>query len=91
MAQQTSKPRSDNASIADKLAKLEEQKQTLITQRKEQIFDILTQTRAISAQDELIAGAMLFIVNQANVNNPIMQEFRKLTKEHKIKLPSKRR
>ena len=77
--------------LADKLAKLEQQKLELIKQRKEQIFDIISQTSSLGIEDELIAGALLFLTNSNNNTNPIIQEFRKLTKEHKIKLPSQRR
>jgi hypothetical protein len=91
MINQTSKPRSDSTSLTEKLAKLEEQKQVLIKQRQEQIFDIISGTSSLAVEDELIAGALLFLVNKDNAKNPIMQEFRDLTRKHKIKLPSRRR
>ena len=84
--------RSENKnSITDKLAKLEQQKLELIQARKEQIFDIISQTSSLGIEDELIAGALLFLTNPNNNTNSIIQEFRKLTKEYKIKLPSHRR
>ena len=91
MNAQTTKTRSDSTNITDKLAKLEEQKQELIKQRQEQIFDIISGTSALAVEDELIAGALLFLVNKDNAKNPIIQEFRDLTRKHKIKLPSRRR
>ena len=80
-----------SSTLVNKLAKLEQQKLELIKQRKEQIFDIISQTSSLGIEDELIAGALLFLTNSNNDTNPIIQEFRKLTKEHKIKLPSQRR
>jgi hypothetical protein len=45
----------------DKLKKLEEEKQQLITKRKEEIFAIIDKAAYLEIDDQLLLGAMLMI------------------------------
>ncbi|MCT4635324.1 MAG: hypothetical protein N4A31_03625 [Rickettsiales bacterium] len=60
---ETIKKKSSRSRIdySEKLKKLEEEKQQLILQRKEEIFSIIEKTNCLSIDNELLAGAFAVI------------------------------
>lgn len=60
-------PRS-RSDYSEKLKRLEEEKQHLILQRKEEIFSIIDKTCGLSIDNELLSGAFI-LLKELNDNN----------------------
>ena len=75
------------SNITQELEKLEERKAAIIDKRHKQIASIITAAGALTLDDQLIAGAMLFLANPENKGHDIITEFKKLG----AKIPSRRR
>lgn len=74
-------------SALEKLQSLEQQKQQLIKKRYQELLNIIIKQNALTVDDQLLAGFLLFISNPANQKHPILTEFKELVKS--TKSPSK--
>ena len=70
----------------EKLTKLEQEKEALLTKRKDEIFNIFTKHNSITIDDKLLIGFLLFANNPKNKNNETLQMFKELALQ---KTPSK--
>ena len=86
----------------EKLAKLEQQSlayQAAINKQKEELIkqvvaekiDIISKLDALSIDNTLLAGAVLFLLDKNNESNPILQQFRELAAKHKVRIPKRLR
>lgn len=66
----------NTSTITEKIQKLEEQKQNLITKRKEEILKIIEATGSLTIDDKLLAGLLLFLRDDKNNNHPIFDELK---------------
>lgn len=66
----------NTASITEKIQKLEEQKQNLITKRKEEILKIIEATGSLTIDDQLLASLLLFLRDEKNKDHPIHNELK---------------
>lgn len=73
----------------DKLVSLEKKIQNLIEKRKVKLMEIIVSCNALTVEDTLFAGFLLFAQDPINKNNSILKEFRELAIANKI--PSKPR
>ena len=62
--------------ITEKIQKLEEQKQNLITKRKEEILKIIEATGSLTIDDQLLASILLFLRDDKNQNHAIHNELK---------------
>jgi hypothetical protein len=74
-------------SIIEKITQSENKIKQLIEQRNKELLDIITKFNAISIDDKLLAGFLLFTLNPANKDHHILKEFKELVKQ--TKSPSK--
>ncbi len=68
-------------------AELNVQLTTLLTKRKEELFNIFNRFSAIDIDDKLLIGFLKFVTNKDNKDHPIIKEF--LTIANKSKLRKK--
>ena len=66
----------NSATLTEKIQKLEEQKQTLITKRKEEILKIIEATGSLTIDDQLLASILLFLRDDKNKNHAIHKELK---------------
>lgn len=93
------KPLSTSTKIAN-LAKIKQQRigkieadlniqlTSLLTKRKEELFNIFNRFSAVDIDDKLLIGFLKFITNKDNKDHPIIKEF--LTIANKTRSPKKR-
>jgi hypothetical protein len=53
--------------LTEKIARLEQQKQQFLARRKYEIFDIFNRYSAITIDDNLLAGFLIFVNNQGKI------------------------
>lgn len=74
-------------SILEKITQSENRIKQLIDQRSKELLEIIIKYKAISIDDKLLAGFLLFALNPANKDHSILKEFKELTTQ--TKSPSK--
>jgi hypothetical protein len=75
--------------LNEKIAKEKKKLEDLMLLRHKEIVSIFNECNAITIDDSLLAGFLLFSINQVNKDNKILQEFILLAKTNNI--PSKSR
>ena len=65
-------------SYTDKLAKLEQERETLLAKRKEEIFNLFIKYNAMTIDDKLLIGFLLFATNPDNKKHLNLQQFKDL-------------
>ena len=76
-------------SILEKINQTELRIKELIKQRNKELLDIITRFNAISIDNNLLTGFIMFALNPDNKDHPILKEFKVLGK--RPNLPSKSR
>ena len=74
-------------SILEKINQTEQRIKELIKQRNKELLDIITRFNAISIDNNLLSGFIVFALNPDNKDHPILKEFKEL--DRRPKLPSK--
>ena len=74
-------------SILEKINQTELRIKELKKQRNKELLDIITRFNAISIDNNLLTGFIMFALNPDNKDHPILNEFKELGK--RPKLPSK--
>jgi hypothetical protein len=74
-------------SILEKINQTELRIKELIKQRNKELLDIITRFNAISIDNNLLSGFIVFALNPDNKDHPILKEFKELGK--RLKAPSK--
>ncbi len=74
-------------SILEKINQTELRIKELVKQRNKELIDIITRFNAISIDNNLLSGFIVFALNPDNKDHPILKEFKELGK--RPKLPSK--
>ena len=74
-------------SLLDKIRKSEDKIKALVELRSKELIAIINECHAVTIDDSLLAGFLLFAMNDDNKDHPILKEFRELAKTNKI--PSK--
>jgi len=74
-------------SILEKINQTELRIKELVKQRNKELLDIITRFNAISIDNNLLSGFIIFALNPDNKGHPILKEFKELGK--RPKLPSK--
>ena len=74
-------------SILEKINQTELRIKELKKQRNKELLDIITRFNAISIDNNLLTGFIMFALNPDNKDHPILKEFKELGK--RPKLPSK--
>ncbi|WP_341763575.1 hypothetical protein [Candidatus Tisiphia endosymbiont of Beris chalybata] len=69
-------------------AELNVQLTSLLTKRKEELFDIFNRFSAVDIDDKLLIGFLKFITNKNNKDHPIIKKF--LTIANKTRSPKKK-
>lgn len=62
--------------LTEKIQKLEEQKQSLITKRKEEILKIIEATGSLTIDDKSLASLLLFLRDEKNKKHSIFDELK---------------
>jgi hypothetical protein len=73
----------------EKLAALETKRQAALEERKKELISIIEKCDALSIDDHLLAGFLLFAQNPDNKDHRILQEFYNLTKKDKVRIRPK--
>jgi hypothetical protein len=73
----------------EKLAALETKRQAVLEERKKELLSIIEKCDALSIDDHLLAGLLLFAQDPNNKDHRILQEFYNLTKAAKVRVKSK--
>ena len=76
-------------SILEKINQTELRIKELIKQRNKELLDIITRLNAISIDNNLLSGFIMFALNPDNKDHHILKEFKELGKRPKI--PNKSR
>ena len=74
-------------SILEKINQTELRIKELVKERNKELLDIITRFNAISIDNNLLSGFIVFALNPDNKDHPILKEFKELGK--RPKLPSK--
>jgi hypothetical protein len=74
-------------SILEKINQTELRIKELVNQRNKELLDIITRFNAISIDNNLLSGFIVFALNPDNKDHPILKEFKELGRRRK--LPSK--
>lgn len=74
-------------SILEKINQTELRIKELVKQRNKELLDIITRFNAISIDNNLLSGFIVFALNPDNKDHPILKEFKELGQ--RPKLPSK--
>jgi len=74
-------------SILEKINQTELRIKELVKQRNKELLNIITRFNAISIDNNLLSGFIVFVLNPDNKDHPILKEFKELGK--RPKLPSK--
>ena len=74
-------------SILEKINQTELRIKELVKQRNKELIDIITRFNAISIDNNLLSGFIVFALNPDNKDHPILKEFKELGR--RPKLPSK--
>jgi len=74
-------------SILEKINQTEQRIKELVKQRNKELLDIITRFNAISIDNNLLSGFIMFALNPDNKDHPILKEFKELCQ--RPKLPSK--
>lgn len=75
-------PKSTN-SILEKIHQSEIKMRELIQQRNKELLDIITKYKAISIDNKLLAGFLIFALNPQNKDHYILKEFKELAGKSK--------
>ncbi|WP_375327179.1 hypothetical protein [Candidatus Tisiphia endosymbiont of Nemotelus uliginosus] len=70
----------DPVTALEKLKKIEEKKQKVLITRREDLLEIVNSCNAMTIDDQLLAGFLLFAMNEQNKQHPILKEFIQLAK-----------
>ena len=70
-------------SYAEKIKKLEEEKQKLIAKRQKEILAIITDTGALDIDNKLLTGLLLFLKDPKNKDSTLLSEVIKSNKNNK--------
>lgn len=73
-----------NTSTIEKIAQVELKVKQLIQQRKQELLNIISRFNAISIENDLLAGFLLFALDSKNKDHPILKEFKGIAKKPKI-------
>lgn len=76
-------------SILEKINQTEQRIKELVKQRNKELLDIITRFNAISIDNNLLSGFIIFALNPDNKEHPILKEFKELGKRPKIPSKSK--
>jgi hypothetical protein len=71
-------------SLIEKIAKLEQQKEQLLSKRKDELFSIFINTVSVAIDNKLLTGALLFLSKPENKDHPILKEFKELATRNKV-------
>ncbi|NDB81890.1 MAG: hypothetical protein EB127_03985 [Alphaproteobacteria bacterium] len=63
-------------SITERLEALEKQKNDLIASRRKELLNIIEASGALTIDDKLLVGILLFLRDEKNKNHPVMEEFK---------------
>jgi hypothetical protein len=74
-------------STLEKINQTELRIKELVKQRNKELLDIITRFNAISIDNNLLSGFIIFALNPDNKDHPILKEFKELGQ--RPKLPSK--
>jgi hypothetical protein len=74
-------------SILEKINQTEPRIKALVKERNKELLDIITRFNAISIDNNLLSGFIVFALNPDNKDHPILKEFKELGR--RPKLPSK--
>lgn len=66
-------------SILEKINQTEQRIKELIKQRNKELLDIITRFNAISIDNNLLSGFIMFALNPDNKDHPILKEFKELS------------
>jgi hypothetical protein len=75
--------------LREQLAKLEQKTNDLLLQRQSEFMNIFKACKAVTIDDTLLTGFLLFASNPDNKDSPVLKEFLNLVKTNKM--PSKRK
>ncbi len=70
----------DPVTALEKLKKIEEKKQKILVTRREDLLEIINSCNAMTIDDQLLTGFLLFAMNEDNKQHPILKEFTLLAK-----------
>jgi len=70
--------------LKEQLAKLEQKTNELLMQRQDELMNIFQACNAITVDDSLLAGFLIFVSNTENKDNPILKTFSTLAKANKV-------
>ena len=76
-------------SILEKINQTELRIKELVKQRNKELLDIITRFNAISIDNNLLSGFIVFALNPDNKDHPILKEFKELGKRPKAPSKSK--
>jgi hypothetical protein len=76
-------------SLIEKIAKLEQQKEQLLSKIKDELFSIFINTASVAIDNKLLTGALLFLSKPENKDHPILKEFKELATRSKSPSNSK--
>lgn len=65
-------------SILEKINRTELRIKELVKQRNKELLDIITRFNAISIDNNLLSGFIIFALNPDNKDHPILKEFKEL-------------
>ena len=74
-------------SILEKINQTELRIKALVKERNKELLDIIIRFNAISIDNNLLRGFIIFALNPDNKDHPILKEFKELIR--KPKLPNK--
>ena len=76
-------------SILEKINQTEQRIKELVKERNKELLDIITRLNAISIDNNLLSGFIIFALNPDNKDHPILKEFKELGKRPKSPSKSK--
>ncbi len=71
-------------SILEKINQTELRIKELVKQRNKELLDIINRCNAISIDNNLLSGFIMFALNPDNKDHPILKEFKELGKRPKL-------
>ncbi len=80
----------DPVTALEKLKKIEGKKQKVLITRREDLLEIVSNCNAMTIDDQLLAGFLLFAMNEQNKQHPILKEFIQLAKTNPSALLAKK-
>ncbi len=70
----------DPITALEKLKKIEEKKQKVLITRREDLLEIVNSCNAMTIDDQLLAGFLLFAMNEQNKQHSMLKELIQLAK-----------